>query len=155
MTRDPAVRASSSVASTRSTCRREVLLTWQWCIVAPVSAAAIATSVDPSTGVLGSISIRSRTWVKVGAPAADASRATARYSPGSERGAYPSRTPTPSAPAASSPASRSSHVASSAGDELRCQSGLPRSPRAPSTLVVGTIPASTWPRACAQEAEKP
>jgi hypothetical protein len=31
----PAARASSSVPSTRSTWRREVLLTWQWCMAGP------------------------------------------------------------------------------------------------------------------------
>ena len=64
-----------------------MLLTWQWCIAAPVSAAAIVTSLEPSIGVVGSASTSSRTWVNVGTPAAAASRATARYSAGSERGA--------------------------------------------------------------------
>ena len=44
-------------------CRREVLLTWQWCIAAPVSPAARAISSDPSIGVVGSDSTISRTWV--------------------------------------------------------------------------------------------
>ena len=67
-------------------------------MAAPVSAAAIAISSEPSIGVVGSTSMSSRTWVYVGAPAAAASRATALNSAGSEWGAYPISTPIPSAP---------------------------------------------------------
>ena len=44
-------------------CCPEVLLTWQWCIAAPVSPAAATTSTEPSTGMAGSTSTSSRTWV--------------------------------------------------------------------------------------------
>ncbi len=155
VTREPARRDSARAPRTRSRWRPEVLFTWQWCIAAPVSAAARTTSADPSTGVAGSTSTSSRTWVNVGTPARAARRATARNSAGSLAGAYPMRMPMPRAPPASSSSSRESQAASSRGVEERCQRGSPSTSMLDANRASGVRPVRTWARAPPQEAEKP
>ena len=90
---------------------------------APVWPAARTISSAPSMTAPGTISMRSRAWVKVGRPASAASSATRRYSAGLAAGAYPSRTPMPSAPSARSADNRASKAVTCAGSAGRCQAG--------------------------------
>ena len=62
----------------------------------------------------------------------------------------------PSAPAASSHSSRRSHAASSDREDVRCHAEVAQHRSDASELAGGRrLPASTWPRAAPQEAEKP
>jgi hypothetical protein len=64
-------------------------------------------------------------------------------------------TPIPSAPLASSVPSRSSHRASSAGEDERCHPGSLMTVNPVSNDASGIMPNNTWARAAPHEAEKP
>jgi hypothetical protein len=99
--------------------------------------------------------MRSRAWVKVGTPAAEASAATATYSSGVVPGAYPSSRPIPSAPSAMSDSRILRTRPISVGVAARCHRGSPRLAHGGSTEPPALTPASTLILASAQEAANP